>query len=772
MTAVAEQVVPPLLVGLKAMLVVLVPVFFVSGLDDFFVDAFYAVRSLYRRLFVLPRIDTMTVEDLREPPEQPAALMIPAWDESAVIEDMLHNTLRTLDYGEYHVFVGTYPNDPDTAEAVDAVAADSGRVHRVTVPHDGPTNKADCLNAIHEGIRAFEADRGVAFQIFAMFDAEDVIHPLSLRAFNYLIPRKDMVQLPVLPLESAPLDLTGGHYMDEFAEAHQKDLVVREFLAEAVPSAGTGCAFSRVVMDELSRDEEEGFFDTSQLTEDYEVGLRLGDAGFEGIFLKHPVPRREEADGEEAAAGEGSGTDPEARRWWTAGRSDQEYIATREFFPRSFSDAVRQKSRWVLGIAFQGWQSLGWPDSLRQCYMLFRDRKVLVTNVANVLGYVVVAGVLASWGLRAVGPEGYRYPALVEPGSWLAYLLMAVVFFLVWRVVARMFWVGRAYGLMHGLLSAPRLVWSNVINFASTLRATGQYLRHLATGEAIAWEATDHRFPTEEELRPFRRRLGNMLVRRQLITEEQLGEALEQQERDGRRLGEVLLDRGWVNEGEMIEVLGVQMGLETEEIDPYETPLELLGLVPRSVAVRHSVYPVGRSDGGRLTLATDDVPSREKRARLQDELGLDVELRLSVRTDIAFAIRRGYGRLRDGDRAAADGRRLGRRLVESGDLTEERLREALREQRRSYEQLGTILLRRGSLSRDELQGAVEEWSRKEEEDRGQLGAFLVERGLIERSELESALADQRRGFSRLGEVLVEKGWLAEERLREALDAAE
>lgn len=771
MTGVAEHVVPPLLVGLKAMLVVLVPVFFVSGLDDFFVDAFYAVRSLYRRFFVLPRIDRMTVEDLREPPEQLAALMIPAWNESAVIEDMLHNTLRTLDYGEYHVFVGTYPNDPETARAVEGVAADSSRVHRVAVPHDGPTNKADCLNAIHEGIRAFEADRGVDFQIFAMFDAEDVIHPLSLRAFNYLIPRKDMVQLPVLPLEAAPLELTGGHYMDEFAEAHQKDLVVREFLAEAVPSAGTGCAFSRIVMDELSRDEEEGFFDTSQLTEDYEVGLRLGDAGFKGIFLKHPVPRREEADVEEAAAGKSAGADPEARRWWTAGRSDQEFIATREFFPRSFSDAVRQKSRWVLGIAFQGWKSLGWPGGLRQCYMLFRDRKVLVTNVANVLGYVVVGGVLASWGLRAMGPESYRYPALVEPGSWLWYLLMAVIFFLVWRVVARIFWVGRAYGMLHGLLSAPRLVWSNVINFASTLRATGQYLRHLATGEAIAWEATDHRFPTEEELRPFRRRLGNMLVRRQLITEDQLEEALEQQQRDGRRLGEVLLDRGWVSEGDMIEVLGVQMGLETDEIDPYQTPLELLRLVPRSLAVRHSVYPLERSDGDRLTLATDDVPTREKRARLRDELDMDVQLRLSVRTDIAFAIRRGYGRLLEGDRAA-DGRRLGRRLVESGDLTEERLREALREQRQSYHQLGTILVRQGSLARGELEEAVEEWSRQEDGDRGQLGAFLVERGLIDRSELESALARQRRTFSRLGELLVEKGWLAEERLREALDAAE
>ena len=78
------------------------------------------------------------------------------------------------------------------------------------------------------------------FAIFVMEDSEDIIHPLTLNLFNYLIPRKDMVQLTVLPLPAKWYRFTEGHYADEFSENHYKNLVVREFLSGSVPSAGGG----------------------------------------------------------------------------------------------------------------------------------------------------------------------------------------------------------------------------------------------------------------------------------------------------------------------------------------------------------------------------------------------------------------------------------------------------------------------------------------------------------------------------------------------------
>jgi bacteriophage N4 adsorption protein B len=110
-----------LLVSVKLLMVLVSAVFLVSGIDDLFIDICYVLRNLYRRLFVMPRYRPLSEQDLLEFPEQPIAVMIPAWDESAVICPMLQNAVRTLDYHNFHIFVGTYPNDPDTHREVELV---------------------------------------------------------------------------------------------------------------------------------------------------------------------------------------------------------------------------------------------------------------------------------------------------------------------------------------------------------------------------------------------------------------------------------------------------------------------------------------------------------------------------------------------------------------------------------------------------------------------------------------------------------------------------
>lgn len=49
--------------------------------------------------------------------------MVPAWNETGVIGNMAELAATTLDYENYHIFVGTYPNDPDTQRDVDEVCA-------------------------------------------------------------------------------------------------------------------------------------------------------------------------------------------------------------------------------------------------------------------------------------------------------------------------------------------------------------------------------------------------------------------------------------------------------------------------------------------------------------------------------------------------------------------------------------------------------------------------------------------------------------------------
>ena len=138
----------------RVLFIFLVIVFLISGLDDLFVDLVYYIRASYRALFRRHLIRPVTREQLNSVPEKPTAIMIPAWNESDVIDKMLLNTVTTLDYKNYHVFVGTYPNDEATLLAVEKVRGIYPLVSALVTPANGPTNKADCLNWIIQGIFA------------------------------------------------------------------------------------------------------------------------------------------------------------------------------------------------------------------------------------------------------------------------------------------------------------------------------------------------------------------------------------------------------------------------------------------------------------------------------------------------------------------------------------------------------------------------------------------------------------------------------------------
>ena len=135
--------------------------------------------------------------------------------------------INVLDYREYVVFVGTYPNDQQTIDEVERMRRRYKRLRRVEVPHDGPTSKADCLNWLILAIFDYEKRHDIEFAGVILHDSEDVLHPMELRFYNYLLPRKDMIQLPVTSLDREWYELVAGVYMDEFAEWHAKDLVVR-----------------------------------------------------------------------------------------------------------------------------------------------------------------------------------------------------------------------------------------------------------------------------------------------------------------------------------------------------------------------------------------------------------------------------------------------------------------------------------------------------------------------------------------------------------------
>lgn len=272
-----------------------------------------------------------------------AAVLIPAWQEAQVIEFTVAHALAAWPQRDLRIFVGCYANDPDTAEAVRRGAGGDARVKVVVHERHGPTTKADCLNTLYAALERDQQHCGYHARMVVLHDAEDMVDPAALAVFDRALEHAEFIQLPVLPEVQASSRWVGSHYCDEFAEDHGKAMLVRQALAAAVPSAGVGCAIARPVLRFMAAGGD-GPFSVDSLTEDYELGLRIKAAGGRTRFVR--------------ARGE-----------------DGRLVATRACFPGRVDQAVRQKARWIHGIALQGWDRLGWHGGIGERWMRLRDRR-------------------------------------------------------------------------------------------------------------------------------------------------------------------------------------------------------------------------------------------------------------------------------------------------------------------------------------------------------------------------------------------------------------
>ncbi len=537
---------------LKFLLMIVAGLIIISSIDDLFIDILYWVRVIYRALFIKNKHKPLDVEQLYAVPQKPFVIMIPAWEESSVIKQMVDNTISTYDYSQYSIFVGVYQNDKETQLEVNKLAKLHGNVHMVIVPRDGPTCKADCLNWIIQGVMLYEKKQNMCFAGIVMHDAEDVVHRLELRLFNYLVDRKDLMQLPVFSLERPWYELTAGHYIDEFAESHSKDLLIREMLIGAVPSAGVATCFSRKAIDALAL-EDNTVFNTDSLTEDYDISFKLKKMGMKQIFLQYGIlttVRR---------------TSPFTGKVKTSRQND--YVATREFFPNNIKTAMRQKARWVLGIVFQGWKFIGWQGNLATRYMLFRDRKGVLTSFATFIAYFLFLNGAVIFLIYKLFPGFYNFPPLLEIGTLPWWLVIINLFFLTNRIFHRMLFTGKIYGWEQSLLSIPRLFVGNFINFLASVRAMKLFASHIITSKPLVWDKTDHSYPSASQLQQMKQKLGEVLIEKKLITEYMLNTALKEQKRKHRPIGEILLEIDALPLSDLVEVLAAHLGISNAEAE-------------------------------------------------------------------------------------------------------------------------------------------------------------------------------------------------------------
>jgi adsorption protein B len=204
-------------------------------------------------------------------------------------------------------------------------------------------------------------------------------------------------------------------------------------------------------------------FSVESLTEDYELGLKIKAAGGTAWFLR-------------------------------ARGDDGRLVATRAYFPATLPQAVRQKARWVHGIALQGWDRLGWSGGPVETWMRLRDRRGPLTALVLFAGYalLIVAAVLsvAEW-------LGFGRPW--EPSGFLFVLVWANLASFAWRAAIRFAFTAREYGWAEGLRAVLRLPFANIIAIMAGRRAFSAYLRTLL-GARPRWDKTTHHAHPAEPL--------------------------------------------------------------------------------------------------------------------------------------------------------------------------------------------------------------------------------------------------------------------------------
>lgn len=292
-----------------------------------------------------------------------------------------------------------------------------------------------------------------------LHDAEDVVHGDEITIYDRLIDRFDLVQIPVVPLIDPASRWISGHYNDEFAESHGRTIVVREALGAGIPAAGVGCAFSRRMLDRIARTQRDGPFDSASLTEDYELGLRIRQLGGRNAFVRLPaIP-------------------------------GGPVVAVHAHFPATIDAAVRQKARWIVGIALTGWDRLGWSGNAAERWMRLHDRRALLSALvllAAYLGALLMLAVATAQSLASVG--------VTPPSSAVERLLLVSSLLLGWRLAVRAWLVTRTYGWREGVRSVPRSLVANVIAIMATRRAVVLYRRMRRDGR-VEWDKTTHHFP-------------------------------------------------------------------------------------------------------------------------------------------------------------------------------------------------------------------------------------------------------------------------------------
>ncbi|HYK04039.1 MAG TPA: type IV-A pilus assembly ATPase PilB [Thermoanaerobaculia bacterium] len=137
-------------------------------------------------------------------------------------------------------------------------------------------------------------------------------------------------------------------------------------------------------------------------------------------------------------------------------------------------------------------------------------------------------------------------------------------------------------------------------------------------------------------------RLGELLTKASLITQDQLKEALRVQKETGGKLGETLIKLGFVSEEDITECLSQQFGVPSINLQHFEIDASVIKLIPGDVARKYNILPVNKT-GATITIAMADPTNVFAMDDIKFMTGYNVEPVVASELGIKAAIDNYYG---------------------------------------------------------------------------------------------------------------------------------
>jgi adsorption protein B len=232
-------------------------------------------------------------------------------------------------------------------------------------------------------------------------------------------------------------------------------MIVRNALGAAIPSAGVGTCLTKRLIEHFVHARGNVLM-TGCVTEDYILGVEAKRAGFKAAFAAVSADERQGRD----------------------------FVATREFFPKSLAASIKQKTRWVYGINFEATRKLGWAGDAWDRYFFARDRKGIVTNFLPPISLAFMVAIL----LGAAD--------LPDDQDLLSASVGLNMIFLVLRYMIRVRACHQVYGAWDWLGVALRWPVALYVNMAAVWRAWKTFVGESAFAtRPIVWSKTVHEIP-------------------------------------------------------------------------------------------------------------------------------------------------------------------------------------------------------------------------------------------------------------------------------------